>query len=92
MSARYVDRIGRPITDPGAIEARRIQQQMRRLISLGTRKGRKYDEAATVGELASATKLTVDRVIEVIREYDAWLWGLTENGERSDWFVWEDGE
>lgn len=94
MSARvYRDRLGRPITDPETIEARRLQELLRRATSRGIKDGRSHDEAVTVGELAAAAGLTPARVVEIVRAYQpAWLWGLTEAGTMDQWFVWEDGE
>ncbi len=93
MTRAYHDRMGRVITDPGAIEARTIQMHMRRLITAGCKAGKPWDHATTVGEIAKATKLTAEHIVEVIREYDVWLWGLSSTeGPMEDWHVAEDGE
>lgn len=91
MAQQYVDRLGQPVTDPRYIEARRIQTQMRRLITLGVKGGHRHDQAATVGDLAKAMRLPAYRVVEIMRGID-WFWGLTENGPIENWWVWEDGE
>ena len=93
MTRTFHDRMGRVITDPGIIEARFIKMQMRRLITIGANAGKPWDHATTVGEIARATKLTAERVVQVIREYDVWLWGFSsEDGSMEDWHVFEDGE
>lgn len=89
----FHDRIGRPITDPRIIEARTIKMHMRRLITLGCKAGKPWDHAATVGEIAKSTKLTAERVVQVIREHGMWLWGFSStDGPMEDWHVFEDGE
>ena len=92
MTRTYHDRMGRPITDPEAIEARRIRMHMRRLVTIGAKAGRPWDRATTVGELAKSTKLPPERIVAVIRRYEVWLWGLIEEGSMESWFVFEDGE
>lgn len=94
MTRTYRGRFGQPITDPETIEARRVQTQMRRLITLGVKAGRPWNAAATVGALAYACKLTPLRIVTIVREYqDAWLWGINEVGaDMAAWTVYEDGE
>jgi hypothetical protein len=87
----YKDRLGRPITEPAAIEARFVQEQIAR-ISLRKYKARDMS-APTIGEVAQATKLTPERVVEIVRAHEAWLWGLVErDGPVSAWGVFLDGE
>lgn len=89
----YLDRLGRVITDPETIEARYVQQQLRRLITIGVNAGRPWDAACTVGELARATKLAPERVVEIVRAREPWLWAVTEiEGPIESWEVWQDGE
>ena len=87
----YKDRMGRIITDPAAIEARFVQDQIARI---GNRKYRDGDKAdPTAGEVAKATGLTPERVVEIVRGYDVWCWGLVENdGPIATWGVFLDGE
>jgi len=89
---RYVDRRGRVITDPAAIQARSILQHLRGLNTRGRKAGRPWERTVTVGELAAAVKLTAEQVVAVIRAYDMWLWGLIEEGPMESWWVFEDGE
>lgn len=88
----YRDRLGRPITDAAGVEARRVQQQLRRLTALGVKAGRRWDAAVTVGELARATKLPPERVVTIVR--DEMYYGIvTETpGPMEEWGVGEDGE
>jgi hypothetical protein len=89
----YLDRLGRPITDEKSIEARRLLQNLRRLITKGVKAGAIWTEAVTVGQLAAAVRLTPQRVLDIIREFDSWLWNVTErDGPIESWWVWEDGE
>ncbi|WP_191085658.1 hypothetical protein [Roseococcus microcysteis] len=88
MAHRYVDRLGRVITDPETIEARRLMSLLTRLENKAVKRG----DFVTVKELAASAKLEPARVVEIIRSFDMWLWGLTEKGEMADWLVWTDGE
>lgn len=88
MAHRYVDRLGRVITDPETIEARRLASLLARLENKAAKRG----ESVTVKELAASAKLEPGRVVEIIRRFNVWLWGLTEKGEMADWLVWTDGE
>ena len=89
---RYLDRFGRVITDPRSIEARALQQQLRRLTTIGMKAGRPWDAAVTIAELAAAAKMAPQRVVDIIKEFDAWYWGLIESGPIGEWKVFEDGE
>lgn len=90
---QYVDRLGRVITDPEVIEARYMVTQLHRLATIGIKAGRHYEKTVTVRELAKASKLTVERVIAIVRRYsDGWLLYLIEDGPEQDWWVCQDGE
>jgi hypothetical protein len=89
----YIDRLGRPISDPSAIEARKMLTQLRRLVSIGVKAGKPWHDAVTVAELARASHATPQRVVDVIRGYDVWLWSVVEKeGPVETWGVFEDGE
>jgi hypothetical protein len=90
----YRGRFGQLVTDPKAIEARAMVTQLRRLFTINVKAGREWDKAVTVGELAKAAKMTVERVVAVVRHYgDAWLLGLIEvKGSAANWWVYQDGE
>jgi hypothetical protein len=93
MPRIYRDRLGRPITDPAVIEARRILTLYRRRAAIGVRAGRSWDRTVTVSELATAANVTVGQIVMWARTHDAWLLGIIENGDAmGDWFVYEDGE
>ena len=88
----YRGRFGQAITDPRAIEARRVLTQLRRLETVNHKAGREFPHV-TVGELATAAKITVGQVVAWVREYDAWRLGLIEVGDnQAMWGVFEDGE
>lgn len=88
---RFVDRMGRTITDPDSIERRRIGMQLRRLSTINTKAGREWPETVTVGELAAATKVSAERVIEQMNS--GYLTGVSRtDGPKETWWVYEDGE
>ena len=90
---RFVDRMGRVITDPEVIEARNMAMQLHRLMNVGVKAGREWDRSGTVAELAKASRLTVARVVAIVRHYgDAWLIGMYETGPMESWWVYQDGE
>jgi len=89
---RYSDRLGRPITDPRAIEMRYVQQQLRRLITRHLDSDRPWYASVTVGELAKATKLPPCRVVQIVRD-EMYLGMVTEtDGPIEEWGLGEDGE
>ena len=89
----YRGRFGQPVTDPEAIEARYVQEHLRRLRTKGIKAGRRYDQAVTVGELAKATQKTPEQIVAVINEFGMWLWYVNEiDGPVENWWVDEDGE
>jgi hypothetical protein len=89
---RYLDRLGRVITDPIYIEARYVQERLARLTTKGVKAGRPWHSAVTVGELATATKLPPARVVEIVRDR-IYLGNVTEtDGPMEQWGVWQDGE
>lgn len=88
---RYVDRLGRPITDQPTIEARFVAEQLSRLTNAAARAGK--PRYVQVDALAKATRLTAARVVEIMRAYDMWLWGLIETDEPIEtWEAFLDGE
>lgn len=88
----YRDRLGRPITDPARVEVRRVQQQLRRLTTLGMKAGREWPAAVTVGELAKATKIEPARIVAIVRD-EMYYGVVTETaGPIEEWGVGEDGE
>lgn len=88
----YRDRLGRPITDPGTIEARYVQEQMRRLSTRNA--GQSLDTACTVGDLAKATRLTPQRIVEIHEERGQyWYWFLAKGaGPIASWWIMQDGD
>ena len=87
----YVDRMGRRITDPAAIESRRLRSILRRLNAITGKLGRKYPETVTAGEIARSAQTTASAVISWAM--DAYLVEIIEtDGPRSSWWVYEDGE
>jgi hypothetical protein len=86
----YIGRWGQPVTDPRAIEARRLLTQLRRLMTIRTKNHQRSDVPIT--DLARAAKMTPERVVEIVREFDVWLWSLVEDGPIENWKVFEDGE
>lgn len=87
----YKDRMGWVITDPATIEARWLQDHIGRASLRRYKVGLKG--APTVGEVAQAIGLTPERVVEIVREFDVWLWGLVESdGPVATWGVFLDGE
>jgi hypothetical protein len=93
MARNFVGRFGQPVTAPEAIEARKMLVQLRRLETVHAKSGRAWPKTVHVGELAVASKMTVDHVIAVVRRYaDPWLLDLIEVGTPADWWVYQDGE
>lgn len=87
----YKDRMGQVITDPATIEARWLQDHIGRAETRRCKAGQGGDP--TVGEVAQAIGLTPERVVEIVREWDVWLWGLVENdGPVATWGIFLDGE
>lgn len=87
----YRGRFGQLVTNPEACEAHAMVVQLRRLTTLAIKAGRQDD--VPVADLARASKMTAERVVEVVRRYDSWLLGLVENeGPIETWGVFEDGE
>lgn len=87
----YKDRLGMVITDPATIEARWLQDHIARASTRRCKAGQPGDP--TVGEVAEAIGLTPERVVEIVRDYDVWLWGLVENdGPMATWGIFLDGE
>lgn len=70
-----------------------VRRQARRLITLGCKAGKPWDSAATVGEVARATRLTPERVVQVIRAWGYYMEvAEVPNVGIANWIVWEDGE
>jgi hypothetical protein len=94
LTRTYRGRFGQPVTDPDVIEARRVVTQMRRLITIGVNAGRPWDQAATLGDVAKACKLSVERTLAILRRYsEAWLLGINDGvGDPATWTVYQDGE
>lgn len=95
MTRPYRNRLGQPITDPAAIEARCMVTQMRRLITIGVKAGRPWDAATTIGDVARTSKMTAQQVLGIIREYgNAWLLGVSDSraSDCAAWTVYQDGE
>ena len=94
VTRRFVDRMGRVITDPEVIEARSMAMQLHRLEGIAAKAGKHWPEGVSVGELAKASKLTNERVVAIVQHYgDAWLIGLIKpDGPMENWKVYQDGE
>lgn len=90
---QYCNHLGQVITDPEAIEARYIQEQLRHLTTRALNAGKQSVPLVTLGELADRTGKSCNEVLAVIRSFDTWLWGVTENGpDLRAWAVFEEGE
>lgn len=92
----YRGRFGQLVTDPRACEAHAMVVQLRRLTTIAMKKpdGMPWTEGVPVADLARASKMSSERVVEIVREFhDAWLLGLIErDGPIEGWGVYEDGE
>ena len=86
----HKDRLGQIIIDPRVIEARDVQAALRRLTRVRIKGGLPPD--VPVPDLAQAVGTTSVRIVEIVRDFDVWLWGLVEDGPIENWKVFEDGE
>ena len=71
---------------------RPIRTQARRLITLGVKAGRPWNEATTVGAIAKAAKTTPEEVVRLLNDC-AYLMGAVEvpGVPIAEWLVYEDG-
>lgn len=88
-----MDQAARDAMDADFSAYRPIRTQVRRLITLGQKAGRPWDAAATVGEVAKATKVTPEEVVRLITEC-GYLMEVIENPDApiGEWIIFEDGE
>ncbi len=75
-------------------EMRRILTQIRRITTINVKQGADYFEAATVGEVAKAAKVTPEHVVATVEKFDAWRLAVDRRDEMpiAEWWVYQDGE
>jgi hypothetical protein len=72
---------------------RPVRIQARRLITLGVKAGKPWDQATTVRAVSRAAKTTAKEVVRLISECGYLMQvDAIEGVPMDDWIVWEDGE
>ncbi len=80
-----------PATEADYAAFRRIRRQARRLFTANAKTDRPWNLAATVGDVARATKMPAPEVVRLIK-LCGWLMVVEPTDEPMEtWGIWEDG-